>query len=135
MFFRLIWKLFNTLRLSSVPHLIIITYTYRMVRRFLNSFFKHQLTFFSPLDGVCQLDVLDRPKQWLTIVDLVKLKRTFTGWWIINVKNISKLLDIINIMFINDITIYILNESTKALYSVSPFCSVKFAYCYLERNE
>ena len=42
--------------LLSVPHLI-----------------KYQLTF-APLDGVCQLVVLDRPKRWLTIVDLVKLK-------------------------------------------------------------
>ena len=48
-------------------------YQYRIVVGFLSS---NISLLFSPLDGVCQLDVLDRPKQWLTIVDLVKLKRT-----------------------------------------------------------
>ena len=71
-----------------------------MVVGFLNSFFKYPITFFSARWRLSAgLTVLDRPKRWLTIVDLVKLKRTwirqqYTGRWKLNVENIPKPLEI-----------------------------------------
>ena len=78
---------------------------HRMVVGFKFFFFLNKLTFFS---ARWRLDVMDRPKRWSTIVDLVKLKRTwkgqpYTGGWILNVKGISKPLENMNLKFIYDI--------------------------------
>ena len=65
----------------------------------------------SPLDGVCQLDVLDRPKRLLKIVDfrLSQIKKKnmnkATMYRVLIVENISNPLENINIKFIHDITV------------------------------
>ena len=68
---------------------------------------------------------------WISQIIKNMNKATITGWRILNVENISKPLENMNIKFIRDITVYILNELTKTLYSVSPLCSVKFMNCNL----
>ena len=96
-------SLFKTLKVLSVPHLRIIT-NIEWLSVF-KIFYYNQLTFFS-----ARWRLYAGRIGWLTIVELVKLKRTWkrqlsTGWWILNVGSISKPLENVNIKFIHDITV------------------------------
>ena len=125
-------SLFKTLILLSAPHLIIITIQqYRMIIGFWNIFFlQYHLTFFfarwrlsagrtGPAKTMVNNSGLSQIK--------TNIKSATINWWILNVKNISKSLENINIKSTYD-------HKQRFIQRVHS-SSVKFMNCNRARSE